>query len=386
MGSVLIVAERALPSRGGLARATSRIATLAAARGERVHVVSLSKDAPPGGRGQREEAGVVFHPVGPVPGDVDTLFTLAAHAEDLARAHDVDLVHGIYATRAGYLATVLARRLGLASVVSVRGNDLDRGLYDVRVLPFLEGALTNADVVTGVSTVQCEAVSRLYGARARHVTNSVDADAFRSPGKDNSLVAALGLDGEVIGFSGELREKKGMRFLLPAFAELARRREVSLLLIGGVRDDAREAFEAFRRAEPEASERVQVTDYRTSPRELSRLYALCDVVVFPSLYEGTPNAVLEAMACARPILATRAGGHTDLLEHGVSGALLDLADLDRLPDALEEMLDLDEGTRSRMGAAARDRVLERHRPDDESRAWGEVYAEARARAGARSAS
>lgn len=386
MGTVLIVAERALPSRGGLARATSRIAAMAAARGERVHVVSLSREAPPGGRGRREEGGVVFHPVGVVPGEVDALFTLAAHAEDLARAHEVDLVHGIYATRAGYLATVLARRLGVGSVVSVRGNDLDRGLWDARALPFLEGALRGADVVTGVSSAQCETVTRLYGAPARHVTNSVDAEAFRSPGRDNSLVASLGLRGQVIGFSGELREKKGMRFLLPAFAELARRRDVSLLLIGGVREDAREAFAAFEDAEPEASARVKVTDYRTSPQQLSRLYALCDVVVFPSLYEGTPNAVLEAMACARPVLATRAGGHPDLLEHGVSGALLDLADLDRLPEAIEEMLDLDEKERSRMGAAARARVLERHAPDDESRAWGEVYAEARTRAAASNAS
>lgn len=383
MGSVLIVAERALPSRGGLARATSRIAALAAKRGERVHVVAPSSEAPPGGRGRWEADGVVYHPVGFVPGEADTLFTLAAHAEELALTHDVDLVHGIYATRAGYVATVLARRLGLASVVSIRGNDLDRGLYDARALPFLEGALQHADVVTGVSSAQCRVVSRLYGITARHITNSVDTEAFTAQGRDAALAASLGLEGQVIGFAGELREKKGLRFLLPAFAALARRREVTLLLIGGVREDAREAFRAFEDAEPEAAARVKMTEYRESPQHLSRLYALCDVLVFPSLYEGTPNAVLEAMACERPVLATRVGGHEDLLEHGVSGALLELGELGHLPEALEEMLDLDEKARAEMGAAARVRALVRHRPEEESRAWALVYAEARARAGAR---
>ena len=100
-------------------------------------------------------------------------------------------------------------------------------------------------------------------------------------------------------------------------------------------------------------------------------------MVFPSLFEGMPNAVLEAMAAECAILATDVGGHPELIEHGVSGALLSLRDLDRLPEAIGEMLDVPEDERRAWGRAARARVRDGHRPADEDAAWADVYAAAR---------
>jgi glycosyltransferase involved in cell wall biosynthesis len=211
-----------------------------------------------------------------------------------------------------------------------------------------------------------------------YVANSVDTQAFRRETPDNSLKASLRLGSDVvIGFVGELREKKGQRFLLPAFAELARRRDARLLLIGGVRRDAQEAFSKFQQSAPGAAQRIELISYDRSAKRLCQLLSLCDLLVFPSLYEGQPNAVLEAMAAERLVLATAVGGHLDLLEHGVTGGLLPLADLDRLPDAMLEMLDLKPEEQARMMQAARAHVLEHHSPTLESRAYGELYAACR---------
>ncbi len=380
MAGVLIVAERALPARGGLAVATSRIAAQAAARGESVHLVTLSRDVLPGARGRVLRGDVVTHPVGALPREDDSLAMLTEHARGIAAEHAVDLVHGIYATRAGYVATLVARQLGIASVTSLRGNDFDRGLFRAQDLPFLEQAVTHATRVTAVSRALAEGAERVFGRPVEHVTNSVDTEQFRPERRDGSLAAALGVgDGAVLGFVGELREKKGMRFLLPAYADVLRRRPVHLLLIGGVREEAATALEAFERSAPEAFERLHVVDYERAPARLSRLLGLCDLMVFPSLFDGTPNAVLEAMAAARPVLATAVGGHLDLIEHGESGALLPLAALDRLPQAIEELLDLPAQERDALGHAARERVASRHRPEDESAAYAAVYAEARSR-------
>lgn len=378
MAAVVIVSERALPDHGGVAVATSRLAAQAAARGERVMLVCHSREAPPGARHQRERAGLTEHLLGRLPRDDDAAMALADHAAQVVAESSADLVHGIYAVRAGYVATLVAAWTGVRSIVSLRGNDFDRGIHRAADLPFLEHAVRHAHVVTGVSRELCARAGATFRREVAYVPNSVDGNAFRPEARDNSLVASLGLGASrVLGFSGELREKKGMRFLLPAFAELVRRQDVRLLLIGGVRSDAREAFATFGETAPEAASRIHVLEYARSTKRLNRLLALCDLVVFPALYEGMPNALLEAMAAARPVLVTDVGGHRDLVEHGANGAVLSLSDLDALPDAIEEFLDLPAAELERMGRAARAHVLEHHRPEAESAAYAELYARAR---------
>jgi glycosyltransferase involved in cell wall biosynthesis len=378
MPSVLVVAERALPDRGGLAVATSRIARQAKTRGEQVHLIQITRDAAPGARGRLERDGIPHHLVGALPREDDTLAALAEHVREIAREHGIDLVHSIYAGRAGYVATLVARQLGVPSVVSLRGNDLDRGLYRPSDVALLGECLRRATVVTAVSKALANAASRLFEREALHVTNSVDGDTFAPLPRDDALRKELGLaDGAVLGFSGELREKKGIRFLLPAFAHLAKRRPVSLLLIGGVRKEAEPALEQFVAAMPEAAARLHLIPYERNATRLCRMFSLTDLMVFPSLWEGTPNAVLEAMAAGCLVLASSVGGHNDLIEHGVSGALLPLSDFDRLPAAVEEMLDLPEPRRTAMKTNARAQVLARHLPEGESRSYAAIYSRAR---------
>ncbi len=376
--TVVIVAERAMPSRGGLAVATTRIAGQALERGEDVHVMVLSKEVAPGSCGHRVVDGVHMHPVGRLPTDHDTMAALVQHTVDVCEAEGASLVHGIYAVDAGFAAVMAAAQLMLPSVVSMRGNDGDRAPYRRQDLPFVSHALKAATVVTGVTRHLCRLAAGMHDRATHFIAKSVDTERFRPETPDNSLVASLGLgESTVIGYSGELREKKGMRFLLPAFAELARSRDVRLLLIGGVRQDAMPAFEEFARLAPLARERIHIVEYARSPKRLSRLLSLCDVLAFPSLQEGMPNAVLETMAAARPVLATAVGGHLDILEHGRTGALLGLDALDQLPGAIVEMLELPEAERAAMGIAAREHVVRNHSPAAESGAWSEVYGLAR---------
>jgi glycosyltransferase involved in cell wall biosynthesis len=379
MAGIAFVAERALPARGGLARATSRIAAHAAALGEPAHLICLSREAPPGGRGRAERDGVFVHPVGHLERPDDSRMALFSHALDVVREHQLDVVHGMYATWPGHTALRVAQVAGAASVVAIRGNDLDRGLHRAGDLPALTAACQGATVLTAVSRDHAERAATHFGRPCRWVTNSVDAERFAPADPDNTLRAAVGLDAHpVIGFSGELREKKGLRFLLPAFAALNKRQPCSLLLIGGLRAEAEDAWKAFEKAAPEAALRVAQVPWSSSPAHLSRMLSLCDVMVFPSLVEGTPNAVLEAMACERCVLATDVGGHPDLISHGDSGALLNLGDLDRLPEAVGELLALSADERSRMGRAARAHVLAHHRPEQERQRWADVWADARA--------
>ena len=79
------------------------------------------------------------------------------------------------------------------------------------------------------------------------------------------------------------------------------------------------------------------------------LFAAADVFVYPSYHEGMPIAVLEAMACGLPIVATRVGGLVDLVEDGVNGVLVDPGRADQLAAVLHRLA-FDEPLRRAMGA------------------------------------
>lgn len=374
---VVFFAPHAPGERGGVANATTRIAGFAASRGEETHLVCWSKHAPPGGCVTREKRGVLEHHVGR-QGDLERdLMALVEHGGSVLQKSGADLVHAIYASDAGYAGVLAAQLASVASVLSLRGNDVDRGMFRADQFHFVKHAVQGATLVSGVSSALCHNASRVFGRQVHHVTNSVDARLFKPEEPDNSLRAALQLEPgvSVLGFVGELREKKGMRFLLPAFAELSRSMPLYLLLIGGVRKDAQRAYAAFEATAPDAAARIKILEYSGSPKRLCRLLALCDLLVFPSLFEGTPNAVLEAMAAARPILATRVGGHIDIIQHDETGALLEPQDLDQLPEAILECLRNPE--RAAWGKRAREFVLQAHAPNIESETYERLYAEAR---------
>ena len=101
------------------------------------------------------------------------------------------------------------------------------------------------------------------------------------------------------------------------------------------------------------------------PNAVARHLRLCDVVLLPSVWDGLPNALLEAMACARPVLASDSGGIPEVIEHGVSGLMLPRASLHRLGEAILELLDQGPEFASALGTAARQRVLTHFHPEIE---------------------
>jgi glycosyltransferase involved in cell wall biosynthesis len=96
---------------------------------------------------------------------------------------------------------------------------------------------------------------------------------------------------------------------------------------------------------------------RASTEELVRLYNRSQVVVLPSLYEGFGLPAVEAMACGVPVIATRAGALSEIVEDGVTGILVPPADAAALNAALRLLLSDPELCR-RMGEAGRRRVVE----------------------------
>jgi glycosyltransferase involved in cell wall biosynthesis len=93
--------------------------------------------------------------------------------------------------------------------------------------------------------------------------------------------------------------------------------------------------------------------------DVARFYSAIDALLLPSVNEGTPVSVIEALAAQRPAVATRVGGTPDVIRDGVDGFLVEVGDADALSERLAQLAN-DPERRARMGADGRERVLGRY--------------------------
>ena len=357
---LLIIAERFFPQRGGLAASTARIAEGLLNEDVEVHVFHITKDLAPGDLESGKWRGLIVHRIGEFK-KFDRAYMVACRAiELLHRRHPFDALMGMYLVHAGYVAAMEGRLLGLPSLAMVRGNDVDRELWRGARLPFVMAALKWASAVGCVSKELEEKCRRLGGRDDVYWTpNSVDAEVF-SPGEPEvELKISLGLGkGPVVGFSGEMRFKKGMHHVIEAARKISESNPgAHFLLVGGVRADDREEFDALTDREESLRQVVVEAPYISDQKKLVTYYRLMDVLFLPSLWEGMPNAALEAMACGVPVVGAEVGGIKDLIEPTKTGYLFPPGDLENAIEMLTAALAVPGDVQRAMGKRAREKVI-----------------------------
>ncbi len=231
-----------------------------------------------------------------------------------------------------------------------------------------------------VAAVHCvsEAVrqeAERYGlepTKAWLIRQAVDTEFFRPPASPR----LLGNDFHLVSV-GWLRWIKGYEYALLAVAELAREGiPVSLEIVGG--DPPAEIGEQSEReriryaiADLGLEGRVRLRGL-LGPAEVRAVLQRSDAFLHVSLSEGLPNAILEAMACELPVVATDVGGTGEGLRDGVEGFLVPPRDAPAAASALRALW-LDPELRSRMGAAGRARVKAEFRPEQETSGFLQLY-------------
>jgi glycosyltransferase involved in cell wall biosynthesis len=255
--------------------------------------------------------------------------------EGIERGGAVDCVVADYAWPAAAAAELCAQR-GWPLVISGRGSDV----LQVAALPALREQLArglrSAGQWCAVSEHLVRAMDDLAGQPGRGVlvANGVDTEFF-GPRERAACRAKLRLDREalVVLVVGHLIERKDPLLALDCFARLQRQRAprpARLEFIGaGPLDSAlRDAIGA---RGLESSVRLHGEQ---SPEQLADWYGAADALLLTSTREGRPNVVLEALACGLPVLATDAGGTSELL-----GADSPMLARTRDPEALAQQLD-----------------------------------------------
>lgn len=299
---VLVVVPPA--RRGGVARSSARLAAWLRAAG---HAAWRCRpdDALFPGDVRHDDDGVRF--------SLHDAADLQAWTDRVLEALDArrpDVVLGYYATTAGFCAVAAARLRGVPAVLALRGNDVDRDFFRPDRHAHLRWAVERAARVTAVSREMAAKVEAWLGVRPTVITNGVDPERFfPDPAGAAALRARWGLDARpVLGVFGEVKRKRGLERLAALGAALD---GWQVVVVGEVRPETRPALPAGARC----------VGWVEGDDDLRAAYGLCDLVAQPSVHDGTPNVVLEAMACGRLVAASPVGGIPDVVRHGETGLL-----------------------------------------------------------------
>ena len=396
--NIALLTEKYTPDIGGLAISSERFARLLASAGHNVRVFSPSSNLLPSEKRTLISNGINLTRFG-IQNRIDD--TLVDWFELIAEEHKrdpFDVLHAYYLPKAGFVAVYAGKFMNVPSVVSIRGNDIERSAFDPSRFSHVMYTLQNASSVTTNASELSKKAKAFIDREIHLIPNGIDINLFKPleknivlaetlnlthndiPGKARNL-SSLREDASVallpqsdivpvIGFVGELRNKKGMETLLPAYAQVNKKHPSTLLIVGEVRQgDDRKTFSDFQLSHPDA--KIVVTGY-ISHRDLPAYYSLFDVFVHPSLRDGMPNAILEAMACEKAVIATPVGGVKDILEDKKNGITVNVNDENMLAEKIIELLGNQEKRRI-IGANARKTIINKFTLEIELQANTNIY-------------
>jgi glycosyltransferase involved in cell wall biosynthesis len=353
---------------GGVAISTGRLVQCLLQRGHQLTVVTTAPLEDAGGptvrppvvaqHGMALHYGMVADPIRAASA-VEAL-GVWAQAQHQTYPFDVILAYFIYP--AGYLATLLGEFLGIPVVCNCRGNDVSKEMF---ISPeIIAVVLKRSTRLIFVSTSLLHMADTLVPCRAKAtvVANTVDSTLFApdvrtTPEPPRSVV---------IGTSGLMRWKKGIDLFLPLIHTLCTMHAVRILVAGYGLDAAIDRHMADFLEHYTLRHLVEITGLLPHSQMVHALRRM-DLYISTSYQEGMPNGVLEAMACALPVVATDADGTPKLVQDGVTGYLCPMGDLDALAARCRVLIE-QPTLRQRMGQAGRLRAQRHFHPDQEATA------------------
>ncbi|MES2221046.1 MAG: glycosyltransferase [Acidobacteriota bacterium] len=263
--------------------------------------------------------------------------------------------HGFKANVVGYLAS---RRTATSHVAFVRGFTAEN--RRVRFYEMLERqALKRADRVICVSDSQAKQIARIRGnRRAPVVVKNAMLPPYARP-QDRPPISRKDLSipksAFVFGSVGRLSPEKGHRFMVSAFHKLCLEAAVGsqlyLIIVGDGKEEQPLKQQATHLG---IREQVYFAGFQGSCTEWMQMM---DCLVQPSLTEGTPNTVLEALCLKLPVIASAVGGVPDLIVDGRNGLLIPPANVEQMAAAMKKMW-LSPDLRCQLAAGAEDLLHE----------------------------
>lgn len=374
------------PDVGGVGESVHRIARMLTQEGYEVHIAVFRSKQRFAQDGTRRRAGckttvqegIFVHRIKSavrqsMPEIQDFFSDVYFQLMQLHQQYRFDLFHAFFLNETGYVTTLLAKEMNVPVINSVRGSDLHKHIFNPKTHAQTSWVLENSNWVTFVSQDlqrRAQVIAPAIASRSSAFWNSIapiDFSQFPRP------LLAEKLSGVVIGSAGRLRDKKGIEFLLDACQSLVGELDFTLVLIGDFIERECDYWqqEILR---CRLGDRLKLTGI-VSRKEALAYLPLLDIFAIPSLHDGCPNALLEAMLAGRAIIGTSVDAIGEILENGVNGLVVPPGNAKALADAIR-LLATQPHLRQNLGQAAIQTAIQQLAPSVEFENWQRVYQQA----------
>jgi len=274
-------------------------------------------------------------------------------SKKLIKRNKYDLTHSFFSVPCGFLSLILKYKFDLPYIVSLRGSDVpgysDRfgKVYGI-LTPIIKHIWTKAGAVVSNSNGLRELALRAKpDQKIDIIYNGIDINDFKpnqSLKSQDKFIITLG--------ASRITARKGIKYLIVAISKLVQSHPNILLKIMGEGNDKKNLSVLV--SGLKLDQNVQFLG-RIPREKTTAYYQEANIFVLPSLNEGMSNAMLEAMACGLPLIATDTGGTKELLTDRQNGLIVKMENSADLAEKIEKLIS-DESLREKMGQESRQRA------------------------------
>lgn len=248
---------------------------------------------------------------------------------NLVKKEKIECISAHWIIPNGFIASLVSKITGVPVTVTIPGSDIYLGGKNIFFRWMVGFAAKNANFVLSDSSSYIGQLNDL-GFHPRHtaiIRYGVNAEKFKPTSKDKKIIKKLGLsaDQPIIVAVGRLVAKKGFLYLIKAMPDVLKKIKNARLVIVG---DGDQKVELVKEAVNLKVKDNVIFAGTISYDELSKYYNLGDICVMPSIkdeqgnIDASPVAMMEAMACGKPVVATKFSGSEDLVINGQTGFLV----------------------------------------------------------------
>jgi len=351
------------PTYGGSGVVATELGLELAQRGHEIHFISYAQPI----RLRGSEANIHYHEVEvsryPLFDYPPYDLALATRMAEVAQLYDLDLLHVHYAIPHS-VSALLARQMlaegprgrRLPFVTTLHGTDITLVGLDRSYLPITRYSIEQSDGVTAISNYLRDRTLRVFDVKnsIEVIYNSVNCDVYRrDPEVVSRLRAEYAPKGErILVHLSNFRPVKRLTDVVEIFDRVRKQIPSKLLLIGDGPDRSVAEWLAVQKGIHDDVLFLGKQD------QIQEIVAAADIMLMPSELESFGLAALEAMACEVVPIATRAGGVPEVIDHGKSGYLADVGDVDTMARYAIELLNNEPKLRE-MGKQGRAVALDR---------------------------
>lgn len=348
------------PTYGGSGALATELGIALAERGHEVHFITYAQPF----RLTTFHDGLFFHEVEvphyPLFEYPPYSLALAVQMHEVAKRHDLDIMHAHYAiphAEAAWVAKQMLRREGreLRVVTTLHGTDITLVGQDPSFREITKFSVEVSDGVTAVSEYLREETERAFACTApeiRVVPNFIDPNQYK-PGRSDCHFRALAPRGErIVMHISNFRRVKRVADVVRVFARLRRRLDARLVFIG---DGPERGLASETAASLDVGDDVVFLGKLES---VAGLMACADLFLLPSEMESFGLVALEALASGVPVIGTSGSGLSEVVDHERTGFLHPVGDVEGMADSGIRLL-MDRALWRDFSAAARHEAVER---------------------------